>query len=368
MFRTKREGVAFVLDAVEAAFPSAADQRVCRGRLFRRRRTRRGSIRSSVAAANWSATAHHLARHVPDTLLVDIGTTTTDIIPIVGGKWSRAGVRIRSGSRQVSWCTPAPSGRRPRRSPATCRWVKGWPACRRRVLRWLATCTCGAAHSIPRTTRRRRLTAGRDARIRRRAAGARRVRGSGDARRRRSVARSPMHWPKPRPRASVRASAVCSGSIRPFASPSSRAWGRSSVSERPNPSDCVCCDWQTRLAAMRRAVRRRRLWRCCWSGPPNRLRQGYGGPPTRLRQRLRRSAEASRRRKLYAKAEGGHYQWAVVDQTALVDTVVKLGGGVLVDEARFDAVLASISVAARQAAVGDRSGRRAVCRLRPRCG
>lgn len=39
-----------------------------------------------VASANWLATAQWVAACVPDALLVDIGSTTTDIIPIVGGR------------------------------------------------------------------------------------------------------------------------------------------------------------------------------------------------------------------------------------------------------------------------------------------
>ena len=84
LFRTKREGVAFVLGAVTAAFPEAvvrvfsvdgtfvdvAD--ACRHPL-------------SVAAANWAATAWAVAGAHPDAVLIDIGTTSTDIIPIVSG-------------------------------------------------------------------------------------------------------------------------------------------------------------------------------------------------------------------------------------------------------------------------------------------
>ncbi|WP_321897971.1 hydantoinase/oxoprolinase family protein [Paraburkholderia heleia] len=40
----------------------------------------------SVASANWLATAHWVAARVPHALLVDIGSTTTDIIPIAGGR------------------------------------------------------------------------------------------------------------------------------------------------------------------------------------------------------------------------------------------------------------------------------------------
>jgi probable H4MPT-linked C1 transfer pathway protein len=84
MFRTKREGVAFVLDAVEAAFPSSVIRvYAVDGRWLTPEEARQEPL--AVAAANWAATAHAIAGHHPNALLVDIGTTTTDIIPIVGG-------------------------------------------------------------------------------------------------------------------------------------------------------------------------------------------------------------------------------------------------------------------------------------------
>jgi probable H4MPT-linked C1 transfer pathway protein len=39
-----------------------------------------------VASANWLATARWVATCIPDAVLIDIGSTTTDIIPIVGGR------------------------------------------------------------------------------------------------------------------------------------------------------------------------------------------------------------------------------------------------------------------------------------------
>lgn len=84
LFRTKREGVAFVLDAVEAAFPAAALHVFSvDGRFLPVAEARTRPL--AVAAANWMATARAVAEHHPDALLVDVGTTTTDIIPIVGG-------------------------------------------------------------------------------------------------------------------------------------------------------------------------------------------------------------------------------------------------------------------------------------------
>jgi probable H4MPT-linked C1 transfer pathway protein len=84
-FRTKREGVAFVLDAVEAAL---GDRPV-------RVLTTAGELVSleasrarpwDVAAANWVATALAVADAHPDALLIDVGSTTTDVVPIAAGR------------------------------------------------------------------------------------------------------------------------------------------------------------------------------------------------------------------------------------------------------------------------------------------
>ena len=84
LFRTKREGVGFVLDAIAAAFPAAL---VRVWSVDARWRTPAEARREplAVAAANWSATARVVGRLVPDCLLIDVGSTTTDVIPIVGG-------------------------------------------------------------------------------------------------------------------------------------------------------------------------------------------------------------------------------------------------------------------------------------------
>jgi len=39
----------------------------------------------AVASANWAASAQLVASHLPDALFVDIGSTTTDLVPIRGG-------------------------------------------------------------------------------------------------------------------------------------------------------------------------------------------------------------------------------------------------------------------------------------------
>ena len=90
MFRTKRDGVGFVLDAVVTAFPRA-DIRVfaCDGRFMSPDRARADPV--AVAASNWAATAMMIAARHPTSVVVDIGTTTTDVIPIVGGSVAAVG-------------------------------------------------------------------------------------------------------------------------------------------------------------------------------------------------------------------------------------------------------------------------------------
>ena len=100
IFRTKREGVRFVLHAVESAFPSASIHvYTVDGHFLTPADARERPL--SVAAANWAATAHAVADHHPNALLVDIGTTTTDLVPIVDGKVVAVGktdpARLMSG-------------------------------------------------------------------------------------------------------------------------------------------------------------------------------------------------------------------------------------------------------------------------------
>lgn len=99
-FASKREGVTFVLDALRAAFPTG-ELRIwgADGRFRSVAHARRQP--HIVAAANWSATAHLVARLRTSALLVDVGSTTTDIIPIVDGHVAARGrtdpERLRTG-------------------------------------------------------------------------------------------------------------------------------------------------------------------------------------------------------------------------------------------------------------------------------
>jgi (4-(4-[2-(gamma-L-glutamylamino)ethyl]phenoxymethyl)furan-2-yl)methanamine synthase len=90
MFRSKRDGVQFVLDAVVAAFPGATIfVYTVDGRFLTVADARRVPL--LVAAANWAATARVVAQSLPNALLIDIGTTSTDIIPIVNGEVAASG-------------------------------------------------------------------------------------------------------------------------------------------------------------------------------------------------------------------------------------------------------------------------------------
>ena len=84
-FATKRDGVAFVLDAFRAAFPETdAVVYGVDGRFRSIELARQEPLK--VAAANWMATATLVARTFPDALFIDVGSTTTDIVPIAGGR------------------------------------------------------------------------------------------------------------------------------------------------------------------------------------------------------------------------------------------------------------------------------------------
>lgn len=85
VFASKREGVRFVLEASAEAL-SGRQLRVMTtdGALVGLEAARAEPLR--CAAANWVATAMVVGRSLPDAILVDCGGTTTDVIPIAGGR------------------------------------------------------------------------------------------------------------------------------------------------------------------------------------------------------------------------------------------------------------------------------------------
>jgi probable H4MPT-linked C1 transfer pathway protein len=101
-FETKVAGVQFILQAVE----EASDRRHTRvyltnGKLVSPVVARRQPL--LAAASNWRALAEFVARFVPEetAILIDVGSTTTDVIPLVAGQAAAAGAtdtqRLLSG-------------------------------------------------------------------------------------------------------------------------------------------------------------------------------------------------------------------------------------------------------------------------------
>ena len=85
VFVTKREGVLYVADTVLATFPRCASYALdLSGKFTTLTEARTRPL--DFAAANWLATALFVARSCPNCLLIDVGSTTADIIPIVNGQ------------------------------------------------------------------------------------------------------------------------------------------------------------------------------------------------------------------------------------------------------------------------------------------
>lgn len=83
-FPTRIEGVAWIIDAlVQATAP--ARLRFYNGNPDFLDPVEAAAKAESVASANWHATAALAARFVHDALLVDVGSTTTDLVNIAGG-------------------------------------------------------------------------------------------------------------------------------------------------------------------------------------------------------------------------------------------------------------------------------------------
>jgi probable H4MPT-linked C1 transfer pathway protein len=73
-FSSKAEGISFIVDAVKKSFPGA--------RFYGTDGRFHTSAVAELAAANWLASADFLREEYPEALLLDIGSTTADIIPL----------------------------------------------------------------------------------------------------------------------------------------------------------------------------------------------------------------------------------------------------------------------------------------------
>ena len=99
-FLTKREGVLFVFDAMAHAFPRTPIYPLSLAGDF----VQLGEARLrplDFAASNWVASALYVAVRHPTCILLDVGSTTTDIIPIRDGRIVSRGItdmeRLTSG-------------------------------------------------------------------------------------------------------------------------------------------------------------------------------------------------------------------------------------------------------------------------------
>jgi hypothetical protein len=88
-FRTKAEGVARVLDAVQEVVPGPVLVLTTAGELVGVGEARERPL--EVAAANWVASAMAVAAVHPDALMLDVGSTTADVIPIAAGRVAAVG-------------------------------------------------------------------------------------------------------------------------------------------------------------------------------------------------------------------------------------------------------------------------------------
>ncbi len=75
----------------------------------------------AVASANWHATAVHLGRSLADGLLLDVGSTTTDIVPILAGsvaaRGTTDGARLATGELVYSGIVRTPLAAIARKAP-----------------------------------------------------------------------------------------------------------------------------------------------------------------------------------------------------------------------------------------------------------
>lgn len=84
LFPDRRTGVLRLLDAVAARFPGRPLAVWSTDGFLAPEAAAASPLR--VASANWRATAELLARRLPAGILVDIGSTTTDLVPFAGGR------------------------------------------------------------------------------------------------------------------------------------------------------------------------------------------------------------------------------------------------------------------------------------------
>lgn len=89
-YQTKREGVNHILGCAQKAYPDVAIYVLdTDARLTTIIEAENNPL--SVSSANWAATGWLLGRHIKNAVIVDVGSTSTSIIPVVNGKLAEKG-------------------------------------------------------------------------------------------------------------------------------------------------------------------------------------------------------------------------------------------------------------------------------------
>ena len=89
-YQTKRKGVNHILDSVAQVFPNTPVFVLdAESNLKSIEEARQEPLK--VAAANWPATGWMVSQSIKDCFIIDVGSTTTSIIPVINGKVVAAG-------------------------------------------------------------------------------------------------------------------------------------------------------------------------------------------------------------------------------------------------------------------------------------
>lgn len=89
-FRNKKEGVHFILDSASQSFKNEFNSVLnVRSELISVKKAKANPI--EVAGANWVATGWLISQKIKNCIIIDVGSTSTSIIPINNGKISNKG-------------------------------------------------------------------------------------------------------------------------------------------------------------------------------------------------------------------------------------------------------------------------------------
>ena len=84
-FQTKREGIITILDALAKIYPKNCMKFINHDAFFYSFEEAKRDV-NKISAANWVSTSLFLGNHAKNCILIDAGSTTIDIIPILRGK------------------------------------------------------------------------------------------------------------------------------------------------------------------------------------------------------------------------------------------------------------------------------------------